>query len=205
MDTRWRFNGHTYEHQCGDAQAGYFVALRIEPEEKAVAQSDKPEIKEKCWVCSDCGFNAGWGVVDSICRNSGMCHVCCVKAGTTWAAEQKAKEETVEEVTKTLEGHPEFHKILDEMRALHEKKAADYGTRGGDPLANLRASEAFGIPAWVGSVMRCNDKMKRVQSFVKNGELANESIEDSLADGAAYFILALILYREVAGKPKETT
>lgn len=93
-------------------------------------------------------------------------------------------------------GHPEFLALLDQMRELHCRKAADYGTRGDDPLANLRASEAFGIPAWVGAVMRCNDKMRRVMSFVKNGELKNESVEDSLLDGAAYFLLALVLFRE---------
>lgn len=93
-------------------------------------------------------------------------------------------------------GHPEFLKLLDQMRELHQRKAADYGTRGEDPLANLRASEGFGIPAWVGAVIRCNDKMRRVMAFVKHGELKNESVEDSLLDGAAYFLLGLVLFRE---------
>lgn len=95
-----------------------------------------------------------------------------------------------------MNGDPRYLQLLDDLRALHIKKAADYGT-GEDPMANLRASEAFGIPAWVGAVVRCNDKMRRVMSFVKNGQLANEGIEDSLLDGAAYFLLALVLYREV--------
>ena len=94
-----------------------------------------------------------------------------------------------------IEGDPRYLTLLDELRALHLKKSADYG-RGEDPLANLRASEKFGIPAWVGAMIRAHDKMQRVQSFVLNDKLENEGIEDSLLDGAAYHLLALVLYRE---------
>ena len=93
------------------------------------------------------------------------------------------------------EGDPRYLKLLDELRELHLKKSADYG-QGEDPLANLRASEKFGIPAWVGAMVRAQDKMTRIQSFVTNGKLENEGIEDSLLDGAAYHLLALVLYRE---------
>lgn len=88
-----------------------------------------------------------------------------------------------------------FEMILDEMRDLHRKKSADYGS-GEDPLANIRASERFGIPAWVGAVIRGNDKMSRIISFVMKGKLENESIEDSLMDLAVYSMIALQLYRE---------
>lgn len=98
------------------------------------------------------------------------------------------------------EGDTRYLALLDELKALHLKKTADYGN-GEDPLANLRASERFGVPAWIGAAIRCNDKMIRVQSFVRNGRLENESIEDSLMDGAAYYLLALVLYRE--GKEKK--
>jgi hypothetical protein len=92
-------------------------------------------------------------------------------------------------------GDPRFHAILDDMRALHNKKSADYG-QGQDPLANVRASAEFGVPAWVGTAIRMNDKMIRLKSMAVNGALQNESVEDSLMDLAAYSILALILYRE---------
>lgn len=95
----------------------------------------------------------------------------------------------------TPAGHPEFYKIVEEMKALHEKKAKDYGL-GKDVLANCRGSEDFGIPGWIGVVMRMNDKMTRLKSFAQKGSLANESIEDSLIDLANYAVLALILYRE---------
>lgn len=96
----------------------------------------------------------------------------------------------------------EFEKVLDEMRALHAKKSLDYGS-GDDPLANIRASEKFGIPAWVGAIVRGNDKMTRIQSFLKKGSLANESLEDSLLDLAVYSIIALELYREQFQEAKE--
>ncbi len=93
------------------------------------------------------------------------------------------------------QGDPRFHAILDEMRALHDRKAADYGL-GEDPLANVRASKEFGVPAWVGCMIRANDKVIRIKSMATKGTLKNESVEDSLIDLAAYAILGLILYRE---------
>lgn len=92
-------------------------------------------------------------------------------------------------------GHAGYLALLEKMRDLHIRKAADYG-RGEDPMANLRASAEFGIPTWVGVMIRANDKMHRIKSFVQNGDLANESIEDSFMDLAAYALLAAILYEE---------
>lgn len=96
-------------------------------------------------------------------------------------------------------GHPGYLRILDQMRELHVKKAADYG-RGADPLANCRASAEFGVPAWVGVMIRANDKVHRIKSFIANGSLKNESVEDSLMDLAAYALIALTLYREESAK-----
>jgi hypothetical protein len=98
-----------------------------------------------------------------------------------------------------MSGSPEYFKLLDEMKELHAKKSADYG-RGVDPFANVRASTEFGVPAWVGVMIRANDKMHRIKSFIQNGDLANESVEDSLKDLAAYALIALVLKREV-GEP----
>ena len=88
-----------------------------------------------------------------------------------------------------------FESILQELQALHDKKAADYG-QAGDPMANVRASEAFGIPAWIGVAVRMNDKVVRIQSFCQKGKLENESLEDSIMDIAVYSIMMLQLYRE---------
>jgi hypothetical protein len=94
-----------------------------------------------------------------------------------------------------ISGDPRYHEILWEMSLLHDRKAADYGT-GEDPLANIRASEEFGIPAWLGAVLRGNDKMTRIKSFTINKRLENESLEDSLKDLAAYALISLLLWRE---------
>lgn len=88
-----------------------------------------------------------------------------------------------------------FQQALHEIEALHFKKQQDYG-RPTDPFANVRASTDFGIPAWVGTLVRANDKMKRLQKAASSGTLANEGIEDSLMDLATYAIIALVLWRE---------
>ena len=87
-----------------------------------------------------------------------------------------------------------FSSILAEMQAMHDRKSQDYGGITGTD--NLRASEGFGIPAWLGAIIRLNDKITRIKSFTKNHNLANESLEDSLIDICVYGVLALQLYRE---------
>lgn len=94
-----------------------------------------------------------------------------------------------------MTGHPGFYKVLDEIREMHERKSKDYGY-GVDPFANVRASEGFGVPPWLGAIIRLNDKITRIKSFVANGELANESLRDSLIDIPTYGAIALALYDE---------
>ena len=88
-----------------------------------------------------------------------------------------------------------FREILKELQEMHDKKQEDYG-KVGDPFSNVRSSEDFGIPAWVGSLVRGNDKMRRLQKAAAGESLVNESVEDSLLDLAVYAIIALILFRE---------
>lgn len=97
--------------------------------------------------------------------------------------------------------HPkseEFHALLKEMGDMHDRKQADYG-RSDDPFANVRASSDFGVEAWIGCMIRANDKMRRIQTAAQGSELKNEGVEDSLLDLAVYAIIGLILYREWAG------
>ena len=91
-----------------------------------------------------------------------------------------------------------FMQVVDEITAMHTKKSKDYG-RKQDPFANVRASEDFGIPGWVGCAIRMNDKMRRLQIASQGKELANESIEDSFLDLAVYAIIGLCLLREENG------
>lgn len=96
-------------------------------------------------------------------------------------------------------GDPRFLAELDAEEELHAKKQADYGTDG-DPFANLRASAEFGVPPWVGAVIRMNDKVSRIKSFLKNGRLRNEPIIDSFRDISIYAKIAKVLYCEENGE-----
>lgn len=88
-----------------------------------------------------------------------------------------------------------FYALLDEIKELRRKKGQDYGTDV-NPLANIQQSEDFGVPGWVGAIIRANDKITRLKSFATRGDLKNESVDDSLRDLAAYAIIALVLYEE---------
>lgn len=99
--------------------------------------------------------------------------------------------------------HPDsklFHEILREVADLYSAKQSDYG-RDESPFANVEASEDFGVPSWVGTMIRANDKMRRVQkaaSQAVRGEeisLRNEGLEDSLLDLAVYSLIGLVLLR----------
>ena len=101
-------------------------------------------------------------------------------------------------MAKKKQRHPmadKFHKLLKEVGDMHDRKQKDYGTDE-DPFANVRASESFGIPGWLGCLIRANDKMRRLMAYAIKGKLANESVEDSMLDAAVYFLIALLLFRE---------
>ena len=88
-----------------------------------------------------------------------------------------------------------FHALLAEAAALHDRKQADYGA-GDDPFANVRASEDWGIPGWVGAMVRLSDKVRRLQSLAGKGHLVNEAAVDSFMDIAVYALIARVLYEQ---------
>jgi hypothetical protein len=90
-----------------------------------------------------------------------------------------------------------FHEILEHLGALHDQKQADYG-RDDDPFHNVRATQEWGIPAWGGSMIGATDKVRRVQTMARRGELANESVLDAFDDLAVYAIIARVLYEQEA-------
>ena len=95
-------------------------------------------------------------------------------------------------------GDPRFHALLKEIAILHDGKQEDYGVAA-DPFANVRASEEFGIPAWLGTLVRLNDKVHRLKAYAKTGKLKNEGVEDSLMDISVYALISLVLFREQQG------
>lgn len=89
-----------------------------------------------------------------------------------------------------------FHDILHELGDLHDRKQKDYGTAE-DPFNNIRASaKEWGIPAWVGAMLRATDKVRRLQKFADAGELANESVIDAFDDLTVYAVIAKVMYEE---------
>ncbi len=88
-----------------------------------------------------------------------------------------------------------FHEILGELGRLHDEKSIGYGTHD-DPLANVRASEDWGISAWQGAMIRACDKVKRLQSYAQKGSLPFEAIEDAFKDLAVYSVIGLVLFEQ---------
>ena len=88
-----------------------------------------------------------------------------------------------------------FHAVLEEMGSLHDRKQSDYG-RDNDPFANVRATEEWGQPGWVGALIRGTDKLRRLQKVARGGTLANEGARDSFLDLAVYAVIGLVLWEE---------
>lgn len=98
-----------------------------------------------------------------------------------------------------------FHELLHEIGELHDRKQADYGTPE-DPFANVRSSSDWGMPSWVGAMVRATDKIRRLQTYARFGKLLCESVRDAFLDLAVYALIALVLFdEEMEGQDFETT
>ena len=60
-----------------------------------------------------------------------------------------------------------FDEVLQELKEMHDRKQADYG-RTTDPFANVRASEDFGIPGYIGALAGSAAEYLQRSSTVKN-------------------------------------
>lgn len=106
-----------------------------------------------------------------------------------------------------FERHPSsqaFHDRIDSYKDLHDRKQLDYGTSD-DPFANIRAgAKKLGLPAWIGAVLRMNDKIERLnkaaKQYIETGEitLANEGVLDSFDDLAVYSGIGAVVFSEEA-------
>lgn len=74
---------------------------------------------------------------------------------------------------------------------ISRKKNADYTGDVSNPFANFEAVEMLHIGTAQGFLTRMQDKMMRIASFAKNGELQvkDESVQDTLRDLANYSCL----------------
>lgn len=87
----------------------------------------------------------------------------------------------------------EFKKITESMADTYERKNVDYGDSFGESF------KEFGL---ISSVVRMNDKMNRLKSFVTNGDyqVKDESVKDTLLDLANYCIMTVIELNNQAQK-----
>ena len=95
-------------------------------------------------------------------------------------------------------------KTLDIMRA----KNSDYcgGTETVDALANFKSAKSLGLHPVTGLLLRMQDKLMRIKSFVNDGQLqvAGESVDDACEDLVNYSILAKALLTEEREEHCET-
>jgi len=96
-----------------------------------------------------------------------------------------------------LYGHPRFYELIEEMKQIHSDKNHDYAGDN-DPLANFKASKRIGIDPFIGANIRLQDKVARIENFIKTGEfkVKGESLKDTYIDLANYALLSLILFEE---------
>ena len=92
-------------------------------------------------------------------------------------------------------------------REIMRQKNSDYtgGSEATDALANFKASLSLNLHPVTGLLLRVQDKIMRIRSFVADGELrvVNESVEDACDDIVNYAILCKALLREEADSKKE--
>ena len=91
-----------------------------------------------------------------------------------------------------------FKEVTDRMYEVTQAKNKDYCCSNDDAFRNFKQVEHMGIcSAEQGFLTRMTDKMMRVSSFVKNGELyvKDEAVTDTLQDLAVYSILMLCYLR----------
>ena len=85
-------------------------------------------------------------------------------------------------------------KTLNIMRA----KNSDYcgGENTVDALANFKTAQSLGLHPVTGLLLRMQDKLMRIKSFINDGELkvAGESVDDACEDLVNYAILAKALF-----------
>lgn len=123
-----------------------------------------------------------------------------------YASEERTKEQWDSLVTRFVNDQfakkpasPAFLKLLDDIRAMHISKSADYGSEN-DPLANIRSGADFvNIEPWKAAFVRIADKVQRLRTYCRTGRLVHEGVRDTLLDLASYSLLAIQLFDEDSG------
>ena len=111
---------------------------------------------------------------------------------------------TTNRTDRLLEQHAE---LCAHARDLMTRKNHDYTAASGDPFANFRGSAYLGIKPELGILLRMQDKMMRVRTFVEKGQLRvkDESVRDALVDLINYTVLLYGLTQEEQESNTEVT
>lgn len=99
----------------------------------------------------------------------------------------------------TTERLIEHHqKMCDRGRELMVRKNSDYKAGSGDPFANFRSAAWLRCSPETGILLRVQDKMSRIVSFLERGELAvsDESVQDSCIDAVNYLLILSAMLEE---------
>lgn len=94
-------------------------------------------------------------------------------------------------MTITREELQQLHeRLCTEGRDLMARKNADYGATS-DPFANFRMASLLKIDPAVGAMLRMQDKMARLLSFLEKGrlEVSSESWHDCCVDLINYTVI----------------
>lgn len=88
--------------------------------------------------------------------------------------------------------------LCEKSREIIRQKNYDYTGDDPDIFKNFRKSEHRGIPAEIGLLLRVDDKLGRIETFVKKRSLkvGNESVEDSVIDVINYMVLVYGIIKE---------
>jgi hypothetical protein len=90
-----------------------------------------------------------------------------------------------------------------------QKKNNDYsgGATSKDALANFKMSNSLGLHPVMGLLLRIQDKMMRIRTFISDGALkvSNETIDDAFEDMINYAILGKALIMDERNTQSKTT
>jgi hypothetical protein len=88
-------------------------------------------------------------------------------------------------------------KTYAEMLLVLAAKSNDY-TGGDGAFANFNMASEYGVDPLVGLCVRAGDKVKRIQTYCKTGELkvSHEGIKDAFRDLIGYYTIADAMLEE---------
>lgn len=105
----------------------------------------------------------------------------------------------------TMNHHYYYYLSIFHAMEVSAKKNHDYaGGPDADPLANFKMSKQMGLDPSRGMWMRALDKVGRVNTFMREGELKveNEGLGDALMDLGNYCFLMLALLEDEKNETK---